>query len=306
MHTTPSPDTHVSPLAAQVLVPAQAQLGECPLWCDREQALYWTDIDSARLSRWSAADGALQHWELPERLGSFALCERPGRLLLGLASGLAFFDLSSGAVGPVHPVEPERPNTRINDGRCDAEGRFVFGMYAEDGQSCGGFYRAGPDLRIEQLPLPPVAVANCTSFSPDGRRMYCCDSPRRLIWQLDYPVEGPPGPPQRFAQLAEEDGEPDGAAVDAQGGLWTALWGAGCVLRFDAQGREQLRLSLPASQPTCPVFGGAALERLFISSACKNTADKNPAETLAGAIFELPAAALQGLRGLPAARFRTP
>ena len=283
----------------KVLVAAQAVLGECALWCEREQALYWTDIDSALLSRWREADGAVKTWPLPEQLGSFALCERPGRLLLGLASGVALFDLSSGVIGRITPVEADQPATRINDGRCDPQGRFVFGMFNREGAATGGFYRVGPDLAIERLPLPDAAVGNCLSFSPEGTRLYFTDSPTRTIYQLDYHADGRLGEPQRFAQLAPEDGEPDGAAVDAEGFLWTALWGAGCVARFDAQGREVLRLPVPASQPTCPCFGGAALDRLFLSSARRGLGDSEPQ---AGAVFEL---LNHGARGRSEHRFRT-
>ena len=131
---------------ARTLIAAQAVLGECALWCEREQALFWTDIDSARLSRWCAADGdsssAVQQWAMPERLGSFALSE-------------------------------------------------------------------------------------------------------------------------------------------------------------DAGGRETPRLPVPASQPTCPGFGGAALDRLFLTSARRDITD----EDQAGDVFQLPAT---GYRGLPAHRFCTP
>ena len=286
-------------MSARVLVPGADSLGECALWCDREQALYWTDIDEAKLSRWQAGDGQVRHWALPERLGSFALCERPGRLLLGLASGIAMFDLSSGQVGRVTAVEAQEPRTRINDGRGDPQGRFVFGMFNPQGLSIGGFYRVGPDLAVERLPLPPAHVANAICFSPDGHTLYFTDSPSRQLWQLDYHADGRLGEPRPFARFRDEDGEPDGAAVDAQGGVWTALWGAGCVVRLDPLGQETLRLPLPARQPTCPVFGGAALDRLFVTSARKQCED----QPQAGAVFELAPA---GHRGLPAHRFRTP
>ncbi|RYY99829.1 MAG: hypothetical protein EOO24_17015, partial [Comamonadaceae bacterium] len=100
-------------VSAQLLVNARARLGECPLWCERSGALYWTDIESATVSRWRERDGQLRHWTLPERVGCFALCERPSTLLLGLASGIALFDLDSETLSPIRPVEPENPDTRI-------------------------------------------------------------------------------------------------------------------------------------------------------------------------------------------------
>ncbi len=300
----------MKPGPATLLVDAQAQLGECPLWCEREQALYWTDIDGCTLSRWHAADGTLRHWALPQKLGSFALCERPGWLLLGLAGGVALFELDSGHLGPLTPVEAELPHTRINDGRCDAQGRFVFGMFqhAAQGPAVSGFYRAsagaGLVVQVERLPLPPAVVANSIAFSPDGRRMVFTDSPTRQIWWLDYPASGPPGPPQPFTRLADADGVPDGSSFDAQGRLWTALWGAGCVVCFDTQGREVQRVPVPASHTTCPAFGGTDYEQLFVTSARVGLApEKLATEPAAGGVFVLNDTNPATWQGLPERRF---
>ncbi len=297
------------PVAAALKVDAQAQLGECPLWCERTQALFWTDIEGCTLSRWRATDGDVRTWPLPQKLGSFALCQRTGWLLLGLAEGVALFELDSARLGPLTPVEADVPHTRINDGRCDAQGRFVFGMFQRgaQGPAVGGFYRvsagANDALQVERLPLPPAVVANSIAFSPDGARMYFSDSPTRQIWCVDYPASGLPGQPQRFAKLGDMDGVPDGSAVDAQGRLWTALWGAGCVVCFDAQGREVQRLPVPATQATCPAFGGPGFTQLFVTSARQGLAPEVLSdEPAAGGVFVLQGSSL-GWQGLPERRF---
>lgn len=292
----------------QCLVDAGNTLGECPLWCERTQTLYWTDIEAARLHAWQADGGLARQWAMPERVGSFALCQQPGQLLLGLASGIALFNLNTGGCGPLLPVEADEPRTRINDGRCDAQGRFVFGMFnqAADAAPIGHFYRVDgrgdAGLQIERLALPPVAVANAIAFSPDGGRLYFTDSPSRQIWCVDYPAAGPLGVPQPFARVAEGDAMPDGAAVDADGGLWCALWEGGCVLRFGADGQPTDRLALAARRATCPAFGGPALDTLFVTSARVGLdAAALAAQPQAGALF----AATGVRRGLPERRFAT-
>ena len=286
----------------ELLVDARARLGECTLWCDRLAALYWTDIEGATLSRWNSADGSTRQWVLPDRLGSFALCADPSRLLLGLASGIALFDLDRGALlTAITPVEPDQPTTRINDGRCDAQGRFVFGMYNPAEAPIGHFYRVDTELKIERLPLPPVAVANSIAFSPDGARMYFTDSPTRRIHCVDYHADGRIGAPRLFVQVASDQGAPDGSTVDADGGLWNAQWDGGCVVRYDRDGAQTARIELPVSRPTCPAFGGAALDRLFVSTARVGLSEAalrdQPA---AGGVF---AASSVGHRGLPEHRF---
>jgi L-arabinonolactonase len=287
-------------MTARLLVEARAQLGECPLWCERANALYWTDIDSATLSRWNAADGRVHQWTLPDRVGSFALCETASRLLLGLAGGVALFDTEREALSPIAPLEAQPPGTRINDGRCDRQGRFVFGMFNPAPATTGHFYRVHPGLRIERLPLPPAKVGNSIAFSPDGATMYYTDSPTRTIWHVDYGADGRIGTPRVFVQLAASDGFPDGSTIDAAGGLWNAQWQGGCVVRYDAAGIETARFAVPASQPTCAAFGGAFLDQLYVTSArvgLKAAALEKEPE--AGGVF----AVLPGRRGLPESRF---
>lgn len=286
----------------QPVLAAGNTLGEGIVWCDRAQALYWTDIHAATLWRHAPASGETRRWPLPERLASFALCEADGWLLLALASRLAFFRLADGALHPVCEVEPGLP-TRCNDGACDRQGRFVFGTLHEPAgggpkQALGGFWRLNADLALEKLPLEGVAISNSLAFSPDGGTMYYCDSLARTIRCCAY--GDTPGPSRLFADLRDTAGEPDGSCVDAEGGLWNAQWGLGRVLRYHADGRVDRILPLPASQPTRPAFGGAALDTLYVTSARDGlTVDMLAGEPQAGALF----AARVDVRGLPEPRF---
>jgi len=293
-------------IVAQPVVAADNLLGEGVQWCARTQALYWTDILASTLWRHTPHDGATRRWTMPERLASFALCEADGWLLLGLASRLAFFHLDSGELQPIIDVEPGLP-TRVNDGACDRQGRFVFGtMHEPEGdapkQAIGGFYRLNADLSLERLPLPSVAISNSLAFSPDGSTMYFCDSPTRRIQCCDYAADGSLGAPRTFVDLAGIDGDPDGSTVDAEGGLWNAQWGMSRVVRYRADGREDTIVPLPARQPTRPALGGATLDTLYVTSArdglpvdCVRDEPRN------GALFSAPAPA--GVCGLAEARF---
>jgi L-arabinonolactonase len=287
-------------MKARLLVDARARLGECPLWCERAGALYWSDIESATLHCWQAATGRLRQWTLPERLGSFALCESDSQLLLGLASGVALFDTVRESLSSIVPVEADQPSTRINDGRCDRQGRFVFGMFNPAEAPIGYFYRVHPDLRIERLPLPPAGVGNSIAFSPDGATMYYTDSPSRTIHRVDYGADGRLGAPRPFVQLPASEGFADGSTVDVEGGLWNAQWRGSRVVRYDAAGAETTRVEVPASQATCPAFGGAAFDQLYVTSARAGldaAALENEPE--AGGVFVLE----PGWHGLPEARF---
>jgi L-arabinonolactonase len=279
------------------------ELGECVLWCERSRRLLWTDIPAATLWAYEPASGRARSWAMPERLCSFALTGSDDRLLLGLASGLALFRFSTGKVTRICDVEPDLP-TRINDGRCDRQGRFVFGMLTEgdDPQApAGGFYRLHLDLSLERLPLPPARIANGICFSPNGRRMYFADSTEGSIRWCDYnPCSAEVGAVHVLVAAGAAPGAPDGATVDAEGCLWSARWGAGRVLRFAPDGRLLQTLPVGAPQPTCPAFGGPDLATLYVSTAHAGLTEGQRAEApLSGAVLRQ---ALE-VRGLPETRF---
>jgi L-arabinonolactonase len=243
-------------------------LGEGITWCSRSQSLYWTDIEGSALYCDHLDGREPQCWRLPERLGSFALCEDSAYLLLGLASRLAFFDLKTHVLMPIAEVEAGLP-TRINDGRCDREGRFVFGTMDESPRPAriGGFYRLNCDLSLERLPLPAAQIPNSIAFAPQGGRMYYCDSVSRALRCCDYSRLGEIAGDRLFAKLSESDGTPDGSTVDELGGLWNAQWGGRRVVRYGADGRETARIEVPTAQPSCVAFGGPSLATLYITSA---------------------------------------
>ncbi|WP_420819352.1 SMP-30/gluconolactonase/LRE family protein [Paraburkholderia flava] len=256
-------------LRASLAVDAKCALGEGATWCARSGRFYWTDIEGARLWRYDPRDGRSTSWAMPERLATFALCGDEHRLLLGLASRLAFFDLNTGEVlQSIVDVEPGL-NTRVNDGRCDRQGRFVFGTKDEASpvQAIGGFYRLGHDLSLERLPLPAPAISNSIAFSPDGATMYYCDSPTREIRTCDYSADGRVSNDRVFTRLTDATGEPDGSTIDRDGGLWNAQWGGARVVRYDAAGNETERVIVPTTQPSCVAFGGAQLGTLYTTSA---------------------------------------
>lgn len=281
-------------------VDAGDRLGECALWDEEGQAFWWTDIEGSKICR-LAGDGSVREWRLPHRVGSFAFCaDAPSLLLLGLDEGIAIFDTAEGTLSPVIPVAGLPPTARINDGRCDRQGRFVFGTYNPKEEALVGLWRVHGDLRVEQLPLPATAVANSICFSPDGATMYYGDSPTRTIWSLDYHPDGRLGAPRVFVRLREDEGFPDGSCIDAEGGLWNAQWEGRCVVRYDASGRETDRIALPVSRLTCPAFGGADLATLYVTSARGGLSkERLREEPQAGGVFTVPVRR----RGLPEARF---
>jgi sugar lactone lactonase YvrE len=160
--------------AARLAADCRCTLGEGIVWSPGLRSVLWTDIEQSTLWMYRPHDQLTRRWSLPDRLGSFALCES-GRLLLGFAKSLAFADLdptsenSALQVSEILPIEPQIPRTRINDGRTDRSGNFVFGTYneAQDGPS-GSFYQYSSRFGLRRFDLAPLVSFDCLE---DGHRI---------------------------------------------------------------------------------------------------------------------------------------
>lgn len=291
-------------MKAQLLVDGRHELGEGVLWCERTQSVFWTDIHASRLWNHHPQSGATRSWGMPERLCCFAFTADSEQLLIGLASRLAFFNLATGAIAPICDIEADLSSTRLNDGRCDRQGRFVFGTLNEDvaREPIAGFYRLNTDLTVERLALPGIAISNSICFSPDGSLMYHCDTLEKRIMCVDYDARtGAVDNRRVFADLAAQPGSPDGSTVDADGHVWNAQWGGARVVRFAPDGSIERIVEMPTAQPSCVAFGGADLSTLYVTTAHEGmSSDQRAQDALAGGVFSVPLAAV---RGLPEARF---
>ncbi len=285
-----------APATATLLVDSRCELGESILWCDRRNLLYWTDILAGRLWRFDPANGQRRWWQLHEPLGCLALGE-DGRLLLGLAKGLHLADPEAHLHDDRLPlqllaaVETDNPHTRINDGRADRHGNFVFGTKSEHGdrRRAGRHYQWSARHGLRMLPLPPAAIPNAICFNPAGDRIHFCDSPDGHILAAHYDAAAAAaGQAGVFARMVEPGVEPDGAVVDDDGHLWNAQWGAGRVVRYTPTGAIDRIVRLPTRHVSCCVLGNGAL---YATSARTGLdAAALAAEPWAGGVFVLPLA----------------
>jgi L-arabinonolactonase len=293
----------VRTLEASCVLPARAQLGECPLWSPAERRLYWVDIDGRAIHRFDPLSGIDQVHEAPGRPTALALTARPGRLLVAIEERLAFFDLGAEAWFDWFALEPADSGNRLNDGRCDPAGRFWVGSMfdpATAGRSTGALYRvsgAGTAVTMRT----EVGVANGLAFAPDGRTMYFADTPRRTVWAYDYDVDTGEATRERvFQDFSELPGKPDGACVDADGCYWIACVYGWAVARITPEGKVDRVISVPVEKPTMPAFAGGDLSTLFITSIGGGGSHPiDPKQPDAGGVFALEV----GVQGLPEPAF---
>lgn len=280
-----------------VVVAPGALLGEGPLWDPEEAVLWWTDIDGCRMHRFDPRDDSDTVFEMPLRVGCFALRQGGGFVL---AAEHGFWFWAPGA-DPEHivDVEADRAGNRMNDGGCDRQGRLIASSMCldEPRRPTGACWRLGPDLKPEKL-ADGLHVGNGIAFSPAGDRFYLADTPANTVWQHSYdPATGAVGPREVFASTADLAGAPDGATVDAEGGYWLAGVRGGQLYRFRPDGRLDLTIDIPTGLPTRPMFGGGELSDIYLTSIGKTPAE---GDTLAGALFRIGGA---GHTGLPEPRF---
>ena len=288
-------------MQAELIVDARNAVGESPVWVPEENALYWVDIPSGGLQCWNARTGLLKGWETPEMLACIAR-HRDGGWVAGMESG--FFRLHPHDDGSLDSelcasVEHSRTDMRLNDGRCDRQGRFwagsmVLNMGANAAEGRLYRYEAGQSSPVEAQ-LSGFIVPNGLGFSPDGRTMYLSDSHPLVqqIWAFDYDIDnGTPSNRRLFVDMMPLAGRPDGAAVDAEGCYWICANDAGLIHRFTPDGRLDRSLTVPVKKPTMCAFGGSRLDTLFVTSI--RLGDDTDPQSLAGGVFALD----PGVKGL--------
>lgn len=266
------------------VLPLRCALGESPVWDDAAGILSFVDIPGRCLHRYDPALGVLSSRGLPEQAG----CAVPlsgGGYVAALRTGI-FQIGADGSVGRMLAANPTDPaDTRFNDGRVDPSGHLIVGTIDEPKSgSRAGLYRL--ERTGLRLLFGGLLTSNGLAFSPDGRTMYHSDTPRFVVHAYDYdPDSGQVAGKRVFAQLdpdAADRGRPDGAAVDADGCYWTALYQGGRVQRYDPDGTLMAEYKTPARSPTMPCFGGPDRRTLYVTSAGGNE------YPLDGALFAMP------------------
>jgi sugar lactone lactonase YvrE len=263
----------------RLIVPSHNVLGEGPCWSVAEGRLYWFDIKRAILHWHGPGSGTDGQFQLPMRASAAASC--PGGLLLATERGLARFDSASGEVTLTQPMD-FGPGFRSNDGKIDPQGRFWWSTMDDDGgRRPGAIFVTQANGRTERV-IDGVHISNATSFTADGATLYLADSSLKTIFAYDTADLSH----RRVFAKAEGAGAPDGAAMDSDGFLWNAEWGAGRIVRYAPDGSIDRIVEMPVEQPSCCAFGGPDLATLYVTSARDGLSDADLArQPEAGGLF---------------------
>ena len=276
----------------EVIAPVGAMLGEGPVWIG--DALWFVDIKAPCLYR-LGGDGEVTRWAAPAPVG-WVMPVAGGGLMAGLKTGLHRFDPNDGSFSARIEVEPGLPNNRLNDAVVGPDGSLWFGsMDDEEAQASGRFYRFAGG-RVSDTGLPAAIVTNGPAISPDGRTLYVTDTFAGTIGQADINDDGSLGSLRPFVTIDKSHGYPDGPTVDADGCVWTGLFGGWSARRYDPAGALIASVRFPVANITKIAFGGAGSRTAYATTAkLALDAAALDAQPLAGHLFAFDA----GVAGVP-------
>ncbi len=267
--------------------------GEGPVWSPAWGGLRWVDMLAGDVLS-LAGDGAVTR----RHVGDVAAVVRPrraGGAVIGVERGFALED-ADGTVVRLGPLWDD-PQVRMNEGGCDPDGRFYCGSMAYDQHAGAGvLYRLDPDGSTTVV-LRDVTISNGLEWSPDGSLAYYNDTPTGQVDVFDYDRDAGLTRRRTFVAIPPEQGRPDGLTVDADGGVWVALYGGGAVHRYSPEGKLDEVVDVPTGNVTACTLGGPDLDQLFITTSREGLEDHE--DPVAGSLFR----AAVGVRGRPVREF---
>ncbi len=284
----------------ELVLDAKAALGEGPLWSAKDRCLYWVDIDAGHVHLFDPVSAADRTIRVGQAVGT-VVPRRRGGVMLALRHGFASLDLQTERVEMLVDPQPDE-GTRFNDGKCDPAGRFWAGtLDPTDAPRRGALYRLDADLSVHTM-IPRVTIANGIAWSLDARTLYFIDTPTLRVTAFDYDNHsGNIANPRTVVEIPEEDGWPDGMAIDAAGNLWIGMWEGYQVGCWNPRtGRKLASIRVPAKRVTACAFGGENLDELYITTARMELSDEELEEhPHSGGIFRVK----PGVRGIRAFEF---
>lgn len=270
-------------------------LGEGPFWHVKEQALYWVDIFNPHLHRLDPKTNEHQSWVMPDVIGCAVACESGG-FIAGIQDEICHIDLPS---GKITVKQKTTDGLRLNDGKCDRNGRFWVGSVDQEKfEPRGHLYCYHPDGTFETK-AEGIVISNGLAWSLDNTQFYYTDSLAHAIWVYDYDHDtGAISNRRVFFESPGSEHLPDGLTIDADGYIWSARYAGKKLIRHAPDGSIDRELALPVDRPTSCAFGGPNFETLYITSCCKEP-DQSALPAPAGSLL----AVNVGVCGVPESMF---
>jgi sugar lactone lactonase YvrE len=257
----------------EMIADFKTRVGEGPVWDPKRQILNWTDIQTGRLFEYDPSTGKSRKIYQGEYIGGYAN-NKQGGFVVASWSGIGLWREGE-EITYIHQGALHGMPLQFNDVTAGPGGQFYAGTYYEDGRRAK-LYMFDPDGGIT-IVQEDIGTSNGLGFSPDLSTSYYVDTQQKRIWAYDFDAASGAFSNRRDLILFEgEEGFPDGMTVDSEGFIWQAMWGGGCVIRIDPDGKEERRVRFPATQTSSAMFGGKDLNELYVTTAWNGTGENSP------------------------------
>jgi len=271
----------------QVIHKGPCRLAESPLWDHRHGLFYWVDIMGCKLHAFNPKNEAHQQWVLPAEPGCVALYGE-NDLIVGLGDRIALIRLPEGDIEELVKVLHDDVTT-LNDGKCDPQGRFWVGSRDYNNEKpLASLYRFDHQQSVKEM-VRDLTISNGLAWTDDQQHFLLADSIPRKVYRFDYDAKsGDISNQQVLITIPDDQGVPDGLALDDQGYIWLAHWDGWRVTRFTPEGEVDCVIDMPVARPTSCCFGGDDYQTLYVTSDSRDlTKEQWEQAPLSGAVFAI-------------------
>jgi len=267
--------------------------GEGPIW--HNDRLLYVDIEAHKIIAFKPTTGEEKIWGVGQRVGT-VVPRASGGLVWAGDNGFFFLDEATGLSTAIADPEPNLPDNRFNDGKCDPAGRLWAGTICLKKRADAALYCLHTDLRVEKK-FSPVTNSNGIIWSRDTRTLYYIDTPSKKVRAFDFDNATGVISNERVVWDTSADASvPDGMTIDSEDRLWVAFCHGAKVVCFNpATSKIEMQIDFPCVETTACAFGGADLGDLYITTGLKPGLE----EKLAGRLF----VCRPGATGVPASAF---
>ena len=270
-----------------------SEWGEGPIW--HGDRLLYVDIETYKIIAFTPSTGKEQIWDVGQRVGT-VVPRASGGLLWAGDNGFFLLDEATGISTPIADPEPNLPDNRFNDGKCDPAGRLWAGTICLQKRPDASLYCLHTDLSVEKK-FGPVTNSNGIIWNCAANTMYYIDTPSKKVRAFDFDNATSAITNERVIwDTSADPSSPDGMTIDTEDRLWIAFCHGAKVVCFNpATQKEEMQIDFPCVETTACAFGGPDLRDLYITTGKKPDLD----EPLAGRLF----VCRPGAQGVPSSAF---
>ncbi|XP_063068516.1 regucalcin [Engraulis encrasicolus] len=287
----------------ECVVKDKCEIGEGPVWEEKEGTLLYVDITGQRVCRWNPSTNKIQSIRTEKSVGA-VVPRKSGGYMIAEGTRFAALDWDKQKITTIAQVEADKTNNRFNDGKVDPAGRFFAGTMAietrpgELERKQGSLYTLHPNHTVVKH-FDKVDISNGLEWSLDHRTFYYIDSLAYTIDAFDYDISSGNISNRRVIyKMEKEECVPDGMCIDNEGKLWVCCYNGGRVLRIDPNTGTRLQtVKIPVEKTTSCCFGGKDYSELYVTTASHHMDEAAWAkQPQAGCIFRVTGL---GVRGIP-------